>query len=754
MNVDLARIRANSDLAGADHSNASLPGCDLSKAVLCGANLTGADLRNANLSNANLDSADLSRANLMGANLSGARLQLAKLRRTKLVGATVDPGALERADVFGAALPWGQGIVPVTGDFLQNVTSVAWGDDDDLIFAGELFGLLSVWDVTSCSRIRSIHTGSRVGSLAWSPKNRVLASGTADGSITVWNASALSLLRTIPAHQGSINKLAFAPNEKFLASAADDGTISFWDTISGERSHTFGSSGAAIQSIAFSLNGQYLASCSKGGAVNRYDVAGRRMAGAMNSGGKCLHAVAFDPRGGVMASGGCDGPVELWDVETGALIRALRLGPALSLAYSPDGKILAVGGERSFSLWNTADWTRMQGHDLAMLCVHDLAFDKSGCRLAHGCAAGAGGVTDIKAGRRLFTLSEQAGLFAQDLAVDSQNGSLAIVTSRGMASFWDFGQRRETRRLMLSRRLVAAALSPNGKFLVDGDSNADLCLWDCSSGACLWTRQLRPTCTAFDPASRLIAFGAGIDVHVVDVERGRAFHQFRPDRKYRILLTAFDPKSQFLAGAGYGGRVVIWDLARGTQCRCWQAHSTGSVGALAFAPDGNVLATGGEGGDLKLWDFRERKCVRTIDAHANSVMHLVISGCGRFLASAGSDFRVKLWDLSNGSLLHAFPTNHLADALAFGPGAQWLIALLRDGAAIWRTSDGQLETHLLPLDEGWIACQPNGSCRSSGNVPSTHFWLASGLCRFEVSELAQFLPEIRIEDSSAPALQA
>src|SRR5262249_15291396 len=53
-------------------------------------------------------------------------------------------------------------------------------------------------------------------------------------------------------------------------------------------------------------------------------------------------AVAFSPDGTTLAS--CGGEVRLWDVRTGAVKRTLKLGaPAIALAYSPDGKLLATG---------------------------------------------------------------------------------------------------------------------------------------------------------------------------------------------------------------------------------------------------------------------------------------------------------------------------------------------------------------------------------------------------------------------------
>src|ERR671933_29694 len=56
-----------------------------------------------------------------------------------------------------------------------------------------------------------------------------------------------------------------------------------------------------------------------------------------------VHSVAFSPDGKLLASGGSDGTVKLWDPQSGEELRTLSGHPniANSVAFSPDGKLLA-----------------------------------------------------------------------------------------------------------------------------------------------------------------------------------------------------------------------------------------------------------------------------------------------------------------------------------------------------------------------------------------------------------------------------
>src|SRR5262249_43674772 len=68
------------------------------------------------------------------------------------------------------------------------------------------------------------------------------------------------------------------------------------------------------------------------------------------------HSVEFSPDGTLLATGLSDGVARLWDTATGKLVRALpgHPGYVLALAFSADGRTLAVGSWRSVRLWEVA----------------------------------------------------------------------------------------------------------------------------------------------------------------------------------------------------------------------------------------------------------------------------------------------------------------------------------------------------------------------------------------------------------------
>jgi WD40 repeat protein len=152
-----------------------------------------------------------------------------------------------------------------------------------------------------------------------------LVSGSYDGKLTWFDTKEGKVIRTHDAHAKWIRKVIASPDGKLFASVADDMVCKLWDAKTGKLVHELKGHKAMTPNDFTSM----------------------------------LYAVAFSGDGKLLATGDKVGHVVVWDVKTGKELgtceapvmytwdkvqRNHSIGGIRSLAFSPDGKSLAVGG--------------------------------------------------------------------------------------------------------------------------------------------------------------------------------------------------------------------------------------------------------------------------------------------------------------------------------------------------------------------------------------------------------------------------
>jgi WD40 repeat protein len=243
--------------------------------------------------------------------------------------------------------------------------------------------------------------GGEVKALAFSPDGTTLAAVTGLGETTIWDVESRSLRRAFYVSPGFLVGVGFSADGTRLATTGGLG-VAFSDVATGASLGGIATRSSSSD-VSFSADGALVGIANSRVPVPRaqvWDVAKRSRVAAVegDAQGTAL-SVALSPDGRILAVGGYGRAVTLWDVGTRTVVHELdhRGAGAMTLEFSRDGRILAVSGfyEPVASLWDVATGTQIgpnltAGSRTAMM---DLSSD--GRRLLMTNADGHGAVWDI-----------------------------------------------------------------------------------------------------------------------------------------------------------------------------------------------------------------------------------------------------------------------------------------------------------------------------------------------------------------------
>jgi tetratricopeptide (TPR) repeat protein len=214
--------------------------------------------------------------------------------------------------------------------------------------------------------LRSAATGESLGRLAgpeaevytvaFAPSGPLVAAGTIDGKVYLWDHAARTLRETWDLGTAPVNRLTFVPGTTRVLIAQADGRVMVRDAEGKAATVQTVLPGGAT-ALAISIDGRRVAVGDGRGGVRLLSLPDLQPVGEPRAGaGRAVRALAFSPDGKFLASGGDDRQVVLW--ETATLTRLLTLpqrSPVQSVAFDADGLRLAISGvEEQVTLWNLA----------------------------------------------------------------------------------------------------------------------------------------------------------------------------------------------------------------------------------------------------------------------------------------------------------------------------------------------------------------------------------------------------------------
>ncbi len=416
----------------------------------------------------------------------------------------------------------------------------------DMLACGDVEGMLAMWNLRTGRPLRRVRVVDEdafpggVSALAFSPDGKTLASHGGRGPIRFWDVATGRRHRTVATGE-SVTRLTFDPTGRTMA-VAERGLrlgpdrrpdpwfrIALWHQGSNELARGPIVEHDDVVAASFSPDGGTLAACGREGIMlwdprdlgagprARYPNFPRLYSAAYSRDGAPLASIGTHGAIMVALAGGerllaacCSNVVELWELPAGRAIRRMEphSGGVASVAFSPDGTIIATGGsadDPTCKLWELGSGRRLHTLDNGTESVLGLAFSANGKYLAT--RGGVARLWDVETGQLQRTLA-QTGHRVVDVAMpqapQAPRPLLATLGEEGTLIVWDFmsGQVVSKFRDVASAAPRSLAISPDGSIIVKATGDGPLRLLDPVRGATVATLYALPPSGAgsTDPA--------------------------------------------------------------------------------------------------------------------------------------------------------------------------------------------------------------------------------------------------------------
>jgi WD40 repeat protein len=273
--------------------------------------------------------------------------------------------------------------IPTPIHHQHDTTRLAVASDNVLLAIATIMGDVSIHHLLDGTLIRQLERHpAGIWGIAFSPDSTRLAicssaSDSPDGTVELWHVPSWTRMRLLSDPEtGGGHSLAFSSDSQQLLVGHVDGQTRLWQIADATVRHTF----EATSEIPLVATSQLrpIAAIANDGVIRLWQVADMCLLQTFKTQTDWPSAIALAPNAHYLAASNMWGVCEVWRT-TGELLCQLPAAPASRIAFSPDGQMLACGGDDGqISVYRIPDGTLIMTISAFEKWLRDLQFTADG----------------------------------------------------------------------------------------------------------------------------------------------------------------------------------------------------------------------------------------------------------------------------------------------------------------------------------------------------------------------------------------
>lgn len=422
----------------------------------------------------------------------------------------------------------------------------------------------------------------------------------------------------------------------------------------------------------------------------------------------------YSPDKRFIVSASKDKTLKIWDARFGKEIYTLtgHTDIVKACSYSPDGsRIVSSGNDQTLKIWRTDNGKEvhtLKGHTNF---VNGCAFSADGKFIVSASGDGTLKLWNALSGEEIVTLTGHNNPVRN--CTFSADGKYIISYSiyNNTLKLWNVNSRTEI-SLPYEGHIQwhAIGFTASGDGIIYASFDNTIKLWD------VIRKQLIPSLKdngassceyGFIPINGCFVL-ASWDIilkilAILNTNKNSALKDYLKKTK----IWAFSPDKKYVATADYNQQsVFLLNINNQGRSNTLQAHEKG-IGSFVFSPDSRELLTAGSDGKLKLWDVTNEVEPFAEQRHAGEVLSCKFSPDSNMILSSGNDHTFKLWDVKSGTCIHSlktydpnFTVSHVVKDCTFSSDGKYIVSAGSSKydhfMTIWYTKTG--------IDIGTLKC--------------------------------------------------